>query len=238
MPDDGTLIRITIRGGGLAIVDGLAYAAILPPPHPATWIASSAADGTIRFTEQGSGRVLGVPATATGTQARALDAAACAAADGSGEAVGDHAGGTGDESNVDGGRAAAVGVGRGGAGSGSGGVGGAAEAGCGGGVRAPEPAPPPHFAGRARHGGPGRAGPAPVTGWRVSRRSDTGGGRTVPVKDARELTSGYYAIEEPATGALLYRNQVEEPGLRPKPVALQPVGLDQGPLILQVVGED
>ena len=157
MPDGGPLIRITIRGGALAVVDGLAYAAILPPPHPATWIASSAADGTIRFTEQSGGRVLGVPDTAPGTQARALDPAA---------------------------------------------VGGGA------------------------------------AGWRVSRCSDAGGRAPVAVKHPSELTSGYYTIEEPATGALLYRNRDEEPGLGPKPVALQPAGVDQGPLILQRVDED
>jgi hypothetical protein len=198
MPDGRTLIRITIRGGGLAVVDGLAYAVILPPPHPAVWIASPAGDGTIRFTEEGSGRVLGVVGTEPGSQARALEV---------GPAV--------------------PGADPGGAGGGGGGEGAGARVAAGGAVAggdAPAPGPAP--------------GPAPVTGWRVSRCSDAGGGRPVAVKDPGELTSGYYAIEEPATGAPLHRDPVEEPDLRPKPVALQPVGLDQGPLILQVIDED
>jgi len=172
MPDGGPLIRITIRGGGLAVVDGLAYAAILPPPHPAVWIASSEGDGTIRFTEQSGGRVLGVPGTEPGTQACALEVGAGAGA-GADAATGARPGG--------------------------------------------------------RHA---------VTGWRVSRCSDAGGRAPVAVKHPSELTSGYYVIEEPATGALLYRNRDEEPGLSPKPVALQPVGVNQGPLILQLIDED
>ena len=65
---DSPLLEISIGGGPLAIIDGKIYA--LPMPgvdQPAQWTAASGE--LIRFTDQGSGRMLSVPSTMDGMQA-------------------------------------------------------------------------------------------------------------------------------------------------------------------------
>lgn len=74
----------------------------------------------------------------------------------------------------------------------------------------------------------------PVTSWLVTQYSDSSEDDPEPVKDPSQLTSGYYAIQEPSTGEYLFRNRIEDYSLLPKRVALQSSDLDQGPLILQV----
>lgn len=149
---NGPLVQITIRGAGLAIISNSIYAALISPPNATTWIATPAADGTIQFTDQASGLILGAPDTDAGTQA----------------------------------------------------------------VAAP----------------PGAG--LPVASWLVTQYSDSSEDDPEPVEDPGQLTSGYYAIQEPSTRQYLFRNQIEDYSLLPKRVALQPNGLDQGPLILQV----
>jgi hypothetical protein len=73
-----------------------------------------------------------------------------------------------------------------------------------------------------------------VTQWLVTRYSDSAADDPVQVEDPSQLDNGFYAIQEPDTGRYLYRNQIEDLSIRPKAVALQPSGLDQGPLILRV----
>ncbi|WP_194904424.1 I66 family serine proteinase inhibitor [Catenulispora rubra] len=151
---NGPLVHISIRGADVAIINGQVYASIIAPPNATTWIASSADDGTIQFTDQAGGLVLGAPSLDPGTQA----------------------------------------------------------------VVAPVDA--------------GLA----VSSWTLTRYSDDAEDDASPIKDASEITSGYYAIQEPGTGEFLFRNQIEDRSLMPKRVALQPSGADQGPLVIQVVG--
>jgi len=154
MPN-GPLVHISIRGADVAIINGQVYAAIISPPNATTWIASSADDGTIRFTDQASGLVLSVPSLDAGTQAVVAPAGA-------------------------------------------------------------------HL---------------PVSSWTVTQYSDDSEDDPAPIKDASELTSGYYSIQEPGSGELLFRNRIEDYSLMPKRVALQPSEMDQGPLVIQVVGD-
>jgi hypothetical protein len=74
----------------------------------------------------------------------------------------------------------------------------------------------------------------PVTSWQVTEYTDDTEDDPTPVTDPSQLASGYYAIQEPSSGEFLFRNQIEDRSLMPKRVALQPSGLDQGPLIIQV----
>lgn len=76
--------------------------------------------------------------------------------------------------------------------------------------------------------------PTAVNQWLVLRYSDSAEADPMPVEDASQLDTGFYAIKEPGTGRYLYRNRVEDLSTRPKVVALQPSDLDQGPLILRV----
>jgi hypothetical protein len=148
------LVQISIRGGNVGIVSNKIYAALLDGvPATTTWIVTAADDGTLVFTDQASGLVLGAPDTNAGTQAVAT-----------------------------------------------------ADSGI------------------------------PVTSWSVTAYSDEDEDDPDPIKDPSQLTTGYYAIQEPSTGEFLFRNPVEDYSLRPKVVALQAAGQDQGPLVIKVVG--
>ena len=159
---NGPLVRISIRGGDLVIIDSQVYAVLIGPPEATTWFAGSADDGTIRFTDQSGGLVLGTWTTGPGAPAVVAPAAA-------GLAVGSWS--------------------------------------------------------VTRYGARAEAGPDPTPAEQPG-----------PIKDLTRLTSGYYAIQEPNTGAYLYRNRIEDLSLMPKQVALQPGSPDQGPLLIQVVG--
>ena len=74
----------------------------------------------------------------------------------------------------------------------------------------------------------------PVTTWLVTQYSDSSEDDPAPVKDPSQLTSGYYAIQEPSSGEFLYRYQIEDYSVLPKRVALQQSDLDQAPLIIRV----
>ena len=77
---------------------------------------------------------------------------------------------------------------------------------------------------------------AAVYAWSVTAYSDSSEDDPTPVTDPSQLTSGYYAIRVPGTRQYLYRNMNEDRSLAPKRVTVQPDGLDQGPLLLQVSG--
>lgn len=65
---DSTAFQISIGGAPLTIIDGSVYALLMPDmAEPATWTATSGPQ--IQFTDQQSGRILGVPDTDQGTQA-------------------------------------------------------------------------------------------------------------------------------------------------------------------------
>ena len=67
---DSPLVQLSIRGGDVAIINKSVFATIFAPPNAATWVVATAVDGgTIRFADQASGLVLGVPNTDVGTQA-------------------------------------------------------------------------------------------------------------------------------------------------------------------------
>ena len=57
---------------------------------------------------------------------------------------------------------------------------------------------------------------------RASKCICTFGAEAVPVADANQLETGFYAIQEPGTGRYLYPNQDDDLSVRPKAVALQP----------------
>jgi hypothetical protein len=151
---DSALVQISIRGADAAIINNQVYAALIQPPNATTWIATPIGDGTIRFTDQASGLILGTPDTDPGTQAYVTT--------------------------------------------------------------------------------PGSG--AAITSWTVRQYSDDIEDDPVAITDPTQLTSGYYSLQAPGTGEYLYRNQIEDYSLIPKRIALQPPGLDQGPLIIQVVG--
>ena len=75
-----------------------------------------------------------------------------------------------------------------------------------------------------------------VTAWRLTQYSDGAEDDPSPVKEAGALTSGFYAIREPMTGAYLQRDHIEDYSVRPKRVALQPGDVDPGPVVIRVVG--
>jgi hypothetical protein len=78
----------------------------------------------------------------------------------------------------------------------------------------------------------------PITSWNIVQFSDDEGDGATPIKDPGELTSGYYTIQDPASGAYLYRNAIEDRSLRPKFVGF-PSYLGDGPfeLVIQVVSD-
>lgn len=80
--------------------------------------------------------------------------------------------------------------------------------------------------------------PLAVASWQVTEFSDDDEDDPKPVTDPGQLQSGYYSIQAPDGGGILYRNRIEDRSLLPKRVALQSPGQDQGPLIIQVVGDD
>lgn len=75
----------------------------------------------------------------------------------------------------------------------------------------------------------------PVTSWNLVQWSDDDSG--TPVKDPKQLKSGYYTIQDPGSGNFLFRNQIEDRSLNPKYVGLQDPS--QGPyeLVIQVVSD-
>jgi hypothetical protein len=66
---DDPLAQLSIRGGHVVIIAGTVFAALLPPPHPATWLVTTGAAGAVRFVDQASGFVLGCPTSAEGVRA-------------------------------------------------------------------------------------------------------------------------------------------------------------------------
>ena len=75
----------------------------------------------------------------------------------------------------------------------------------------------------------------PVTSWNLVQFSDDDGDDPAAIKDPDQLESGYYTIQDPASGNFLFRNQIEDRSLLPKYVGLQ--DQSQGPyeLVIQVV---
>ena len=76
----------------------------------------------------------------------------------------------------------------------------------------------------------------PVTSWNLVQFSDDDGDNAAPVKDASQLDSGYYTIQDPGSGNFLFRNRVEDRSLMPKYVGLQDPSQGGGfELVIQVV---
>ena len=75
-----------------------------------------------------------------------------------------------------------------------------------------------------------------VSSWTVMQYGDDSEDDPAAITDPTQLTSGYYSLQAPGTGEFLFRNQIEDRSLMPKRIALQPAGLDQGPLIIRVSG--
>jgi hypothetical protein len=74
---NGPLVQISIRGGNVGIVSNKIYAALLDGvPATTTWIVTAADNGTLQFTDQASGLILGAPDTNVSTQAIAAAAGA------------------------------------------------------------------------------------------------------------------------------------------------------------------
>jgi hypothetical protein len=72
---NGPLVQITIRGGNVGIVNNQIYAALLDGvPATTTWIVTAADNGTLQFTDQAGGLILGAPGTDVSTQATAAAA--------------------------------------------------------------------------------------------------------------------------------------------------------------------
>jgi hypothetical protein len=78
---DSPLVQISIRGGNVGIVSNKIYAALVDGlPATTTWIVTAADNGTLQFTDQASGLILGAPDTNVGTQAIAAAPAGIAVA--------------------------------------------------------------------------------------------------------------------------------------------------------------
>ncbi|QMU68146.1 hypothetical protein [Streptacidiphilus sp. P02-A3a] len=82
------------------------------------------------------------------------------------------------------------------------------------------------------------SGTAPISSWNVVRYADEQGDDATPIKDAGELVSGYYTLQDPASGTYLFRNGIEDRSLRPKFVGFPSYqGDGEYELVIQVVGD-
>lgn len=72
MADNSRVVRITVNGASLGVVDKKVYAFLLESERAADWVITPAGDG-VQVADRASGAVLAVPSTEDFTQAELVD---------------------------------------------------------------------------------------------------------------------------------------------------------------------